>query len=117
MLALGHALAQALGGRYGAPGALNALTLPPALRFNEPVAGEAIARFGTALRTTIRPVASRSWRGSAASSASATSASPRTRRRRWRRRSPTARREGEPARGDAGGRGGLDPLDLVSLWW
>ena len=35
MLALGHALAQALGGRYGAPhGALNALTLPPALRFN-----------------------------------------------------------------------------------
>jgi maleylacetate reductase len=52
MLALGHALAQALGGRYGAPhGALNALTLPPALRFNEPEAGEAIARFGAALGT------------------------------------------------------------------
>jgi maleylacetate reductase len=51
-LALGHALAQGLGGRYGAPhGALNALTLPPALRFNEPVAGEAIARFGAALGT------------------------------------------------------------------
>ena len=51
-LALGHALAQALGGRYGAQhGALNALTLPPALRFNEPVAGEAIARFGAALGT------------------------------------------------------------------
>ena len=51
-LAFGHALAQALGGRYGAPhGALNALTLPPALRFNEPVAGEAIARFGAALGT------------------------------------------------------------------
>jgi maleylacetate reductase len=50
MLALGHALAQALGGRYGAPhGALNALTLPPALRFNEPVAAEAIARLGAAL--------------------------------------------------------------------
>jgi maleylacetate reductase len=50
MLALGHALAQGLGGRYGAPhGALNALTLPPALRFNEHVAGEAIARFGSAL--------------------------------------------------------------------
>ena len=48
--AVGHALAQALGGRYGAPhGALNALTLPPALRFNEPVAAEAIARFGEAL--------------------------------------------------------------------
>jgi maleylacetate reductase len=52
MLALGHALAQALGGRYGAPhGALNALTLPPALRFNEPVAAEAIARFSAALGT------------------------------------------------------------------
>jgi len=50
MLAVGHALAQGLGGRYGAPhGALNALTLPPALRFNEPVAGEEIARFGQAL--------------------------------------------------------------------
>jgi maleylacetate reductase len=52
MLALGHALAQALGGRYGAPhGALNALTLPAALRFNQPVAGEAIARFAAALGT------------------------------------------------------------------
>ena len=51
-LALGHALAQGLGGRYGAPhGALNALTLPVALRFNQPVAGEAIARFGQALGT------------------------------------------------------------------
>lgn len=50
MLALGHALAQGLGGRYGAPhGALNALTLPVALRFNEPVAAHAIARFGQAL--------------------------------------------------------------------
>jgi maleylacetate reductase len=50
MLALGHALAQALGGRYGAPhGALNALTLPPALRFNQPVAADAIARFGAVL--------------------------------------------------------------------
>ena len=55
-LALGHALAQALGGRYGAPhGALNALTLPPALRFNQPVAGEAIARFGRRSAPTIRP--------------------------------------------------------------
>jgi maleylacetate reductase len=51
-LALGHALAQGLGGRYGAPhGALNALTLPVALRFNEPVAAEAIARFAQALGT------------------------------------------------------------------
>jgi maleylacetate reductase len=51
-LALGHALAQGLGGRYGAPhGALNALTLPLALRFNQPVATGAIERFGQALGT------------------------------------------------------------------
>jgi maleylacetate reductase len=50
MLALGHALAQGLGGRYGKPhGALNALTLPAALRFNQPVAADEIARFGAAL--------------------------------------------------------------------
>jgi maleylacetate reductase len=49
-LGLGHAMAQALGGRYGiAHGAANALTLPPALRFNEPVAAGEIARFGAAL--------------------------------------------------------------------
>ena len=52
MLALGHAIAQALGGRYGLPhGALNAICLPAALRFNERVAGDAIRRFGEALAT------------------------------------------------------------------
>ena len=51
-LALGHAMAQVLGGRYGLPhGAMNALCLPPALRFNLPVAGSEIARFGRALGT------------------------------------------------------------------
>jgi maleylacetate reductase len=46
MLALGHAMAQALGGRYGVPhGAMNALTLPQALAFNEEVAPDAIHRF------------------------------------------------------------------------
>ena len=50
MLALGHAMAQALGGRYGLPhGAMNALCLPPALRFNAEAAPEAVARFGAAL--------------------------------------------------------------------
>jgi maleylacetate reductase len=50
-LALGHAMAQAVGGRYGiAHGAANALCLPPALRFNEPVAADEIRRFGEALR-------------------------------------------------------------------
>jgi maleylacetate reductase len=50
MLALGHAIAQALGGRYGLPhGAMNALALPAALRFNEVVAPDAVRRFGEAL--------------------------------------------------------------------
>jgi len=49
-LGLGHAMAQAVGGRYGIPhGAANALCLPPALRFNEPVASAEISRFGEAL--------------------------------------------------------------------
>ena len=52
MLALGHAIAQALGGRYGLPhGAMNALALPAALRFNAKVASEAVRRFGEALGT------------------------------------------------------------------
>jgi maleylacetate reductase len=55
-LGLGHAMAQALGGRYGiSHGAANALTLPPALRFNEPVAAGEIARFGEALGTDDTP--------------------------------------------------------------
>ncbi len=50
MLGLGHAMAQALGGAYGLPhGAMNALCLPPALRFNEPAVPEAVARFGAAI--------------------------------------------------------------------
>jgi maleylacetate reductase len=49
-MGLGHAMAQAIGGRYGLPhGALNAICLPAALRFNEPVAGKAIERFGRAM--------------------------------------------------------------------
>jgi maleylacetate reductase len=51
-LALGHAMAQALGGRYALPhGALNAICLPAALRFNEPVAAPEIERFGEAMST------------------------------------------------------------------
>jgi len=52
MLALGHAMAQALGGRYGLPhGTLNGICLPAALRFNEPVAPLAIQQLGGALQT------------------------------------------------------------------
>jgi alcohol dehydrogenase class IV len=49
-LALGHALAQAAGGRYGLPhGAMNAICVPAAMRFNEPVAGEALERLASAM--------------------------------------------------------------------
>jgi alcohol dehydrogenase class IV len=42
-MAVGHAMAQAIGGRYGiAHGAANAVCLPPALRFNAEVAPHAI---------------------------------------------------------------------------
>jgi maleylacetate reductase len=52
MLALGHAIAQAIGGRYGLPhGAMNALALPAALRFNAELAPDAVRRFGEALGT------------------------------------------------------------------
>lgn len=50
MLALAHAIAQALGGRYGLPhGAMNAIALPAALEFNRVAAPDAVARFGEAL--------------------------------------------------------------------
>jgi maleylacetate reductase len=49
-LGLGHALAQALGGRYGLPhGAMNAIALPLALRFNETVVPNEIDRFAKAI--------------------------------------------------------------------
>jgi maleylacetate reductase len=49
-LALGHAMAQALGGRYGLPhGTLNAIVLPAALRFNAAVAPDALRRLAEAL--------------------------------------------------------------------
>jgi len=51
-LGLGHAMAQVLGGRYGLPhGAMNAITLPLALRFNMPVAAKEIESFGDAMGT------------------------------------------------------------------
>ncbi len=49
-LGLAHAMAQALGGRFALPhGALNAICLPPALRFNAPVAGEPLRRLAGAM--------------------------------------------------------------------
>ena len=58
MLALGHAMAQALGGRYGLPhGTMNALCLPQALEFNEVVAPEAVRRFREAVGVDVRELA------------------------------------------------------------
>ena len=55
-LFLGHAMAQALGGRYGLPhGAMNALCLPPALRFNEPAVPDAVAAFAAAVGASDAP--------------------------------------------------------------
>jgi len=49
-LGLAHAMAQALGGRYGLPhGAMNALCLPPALRFNTLLVPQPVVRFGQAI--------------------------------------------------------------------
>ncbi len=55
-LFLAHALAQALGGRFGVShGAMNALCLAPALRFNEPVVPDAIASLARAIGVTDAP--------------------------------------------------------------
>jgi len=50
MLALAHAMAQAVGGRYGLPhGTLNGICLPAALRYNARHAPDAVRRFGAAV--------------------------------------------------------------------
>jgi maleylacetate reductase len=49
-MGVGHAMAQALGGRYGlSHGAMNAVCLPAALRFNSEAAEAEIRRFGEAM--------------------------------------------------------------------
>jgi maleylacetate reductase len=56
MLALAHAMAQAVGGRYGLPhGTLNGICLPPVLRFNAALAPDAVARFGEAVGAPDEP--------------------------------------------------------------
>jgi maleylacetate reductase len=50
MLALAHAMAQAVGGAYGLPhGTLNGIVLAPALRFNAAIVPDAVRRFGAAI--------------------------------------------------------------------
>ena len=49
-LGLAHAMAQAVGGRYGLPhGAMNAICLPPALEFNREAVPDEVERFGEAI--------------------------------------------------------------------
>ena len=49
-LGLAHAMAQAVGGRYGLPhGAMNALCLPPALDYNRRYVPDEVGRFGEAI--------------------------------------------------------------------
>jgi maleylacetate reductase len=56
MLALAHAMAQAIGGRYGLPhGTLNGICLPPVLRFNAAFDADAVARFGEAIGAPLDP--------------------------------------------------------------
>jgi maleylacetate reductase len=58
MLALAHAMAQAIGGRYGLPhGTLNGICLPPALSFNEQLAPDAVARFREAVGRDVTELA------------------------------------------------------------
>jgi maleylacetate reductase len=55
-LGLAHAMAQAVGGRYGLPhGTLNGITLPPVLRFNAAYAPEGVRRFGEAIGAPDHP--------------------------------------------------------------
>ena len=50
MLALAHAMAQAIGGAYGLPhGTLNGIVLAPVLRFNAAIVPDAVHRFGEAI--------------------------------------------------------------------
>ncbi len=57
-LALAHALAQAIGGRYGLPhGTLNGICLPPVLRFNARFVPSAVDRFGEAIGAPGDPAA------------------------------------------------------------
>lgn len=55
-LCLAHAMAQALGARYGLPqGSMNALCLPPALRYNADAVPDELARFAKALAAADAP--------------------------------------------------------------
>jgi maleylacetate reductase len=58
MLALAHAIAQAVGGTYGlAHGTLNGIVLAPVLRFNAALVPDAVRRFGEAIDAPDDPAA------------------------------------------------------------
>jgi maleylacetate reductase len=57
-LALAHAMAQAIGGRYGLPhGTLNGICLPPVLRWNEQWVPDAVRRFRAAAGRDVEELA------------------------------------------------------------
>lgn len=57
-LALAHAMAQAIGGRYGLPhGTLNGICLPPALRWNEQWVPDAVQQFQAAAGRDVEELA------------------------------------------------------------
>ncbi len=102
-LCLGHAMAQALGGRYGLPqGTMNALCLPAALRFNAAAVPEAVERLRDGSRDGGCAVAGRGARPARRVRAAAGLRRPgggSRKGRRGRRGSPW--RQGEPTAGDA----------------
>ena len=114
-LALGHALAQGLGGRYGvAHGALNALTLPPALRFNEPVVGRRDRTLRRGDRERRSAGAGRGARAPRRLRAAARARYPGRRARRGRRGHRRASRcKGKSTPGHARRRRAVAQLDLV----
>ena len=117
-LALGHALAQGLGGRYGAPhGALNALTLPA----RAPLQPARRRRSDRTLRPGARERRSGGEGGGAGAAgrlrAAARPRDPGGRAGRGRRgRGGATGREGEPAPGHARRRRGAAALELVNKY-
>ena len=98
--------------RYGLPhGAMNALSLPPALRFNARLAPEAVARFGEAIGGDDPAAQGRGARAPRRVRAAARLRRPRGRTcPQWPRRPPArAGNQREPAAGDAGRDRGAPP--------
>ena len=115
MLALAHAMAQAVGGKYGLPhGTLNGICLPPVLLYNAryaPAAVRALRRSGRRRPGCARGRAHRARRDHTPTRARC---SPRGSARARRVGGAARRQPGEPASGDPEGDRGAVALGLVS---